>query len=130
METLKRPHFTSGGYTISPAEEDFLQELSSHWGEELAQAPSLYPPNAASVIAHLAVLMPAIAVISRGSGAARIPGTDSMVRMHQPRGSQRLEPRQYHNQNTEKDLPPRLHSEASSGSRISVNFGHRILQDV
>ena len=40
IEILKRPHFIPGGYTITPAVEDFLQEFSSHWGEELAQAPS------------------------------------------------------------------------------------------
>ena len=119
LRVVRRPHFVPGCIRITPAEEEFLQELSSHWGEEPTQAPSLYPPSAASMIAHWAVLMQLL--FRAGAQVQRnfrefseedAPAESGTLKSRIPMaGAPPI---------TKRDAP-RSHSETSSGSR-SVNF--------
>ena len=113
---LRRPLFIPGGNRITPAEDDFLRELSSHWGEERTHAPALYPPNAASVIAHWAVLMQLLFQVgAQGQRDFRdITGEEAQVvsgtsRFRIPTAAA-------------PSATVRSYSGASSGSRRSVNF--------
>ena len=52
-----RTYFIPEGYRISSEEAEFFEELSRFWGEDFPQVPSLYPPNALSLVTHWSILM-------------------------------------------------------------------------